>query len=102
MLGLLNFFRDREHLSRIFHIVEFRFEDLNVKFQFGLPNPDFPSAIKNPRFVLDLDGYVQGPQDYSEIIANIDLEHAQIQRLFEESITDELRRIMDATSGTQS
>jgi len=100
MLGLLDFFQEREHLTRIFHIVEFRFEDLNVKFQFGLPNPEFPSVIKSPIFVLDLDGYVQGSQDFSEIGINIDLAHTRIQKLFEESVTEELRRVMRATSGT--
>lgn len=102
MLGLFDFFQDQEHLTRIFHIVESRFDDLNVKFQFGLPNPDFPSKIKKPLFVLDLDGYVQGLQDYPEIASNIDRAHERVQELFEHSITDELRRIMRATSTTPS
>lgn len=96
LLGLFSRFTDREPLSRLFHIVEFKFDDVNVRFQFGMPNPDYPALIRKPIFVLDLDGYVHGLQNLAEVSENIDRIHAHIQRLFEASITNRLREIMHA------
>ena len=96
LLGLFARFTEREHISRLFNIAEFKYEDLQVKFQFGVPNPDFPATIRRPLFVLDIDAYVQGLQDLPELATNIDRAHDQIQALFEESITDRLREVMRA------
>jgi len=96
MLCLFTRFQERQTLARLFHIVDFKFDELNVRFQFGMPNPDFPAPIKQPVFVLDLDGYVQGLQDFQQISTNADQAHGSIQRLFEESITERLRGIMNA------
>jgi uncharacterized protein (TIGR04255 family) len=95
LLGLTRRFDDRDTVSRVFHIVEFKFEQVQVKFQFGLPNPDFPAPIRRSMFVLDLDGVANGPQSLSESLENADLAHARIQRLFESSITDGLRELMN-------
>lgn len=94
LLGLLTRFADAAHVNRIFHIVEFRYDDVGVKFQFGLANPDFPAHIRKPLFVLDLDGYSQGSQDLQEILTNVDRAHERIQDQFERSITDEFRQVM--------
>ena len=94
MLGLLQRFNDREHVNRLFNTVESRYDDLGVRFNFGLPNPDFPALIRRRVFVLDIDAYVQGAQDRNDIVANMDRAHDRIQQLFEESITDELRTAM--------
>lgn len=102
LLGLFDRFRsERETITRVFHIVEFKYDDLQVKFQFGAPNPDFPAGIRRPVFVLDIDAYVQGLQDLKEIEANIERGHEKIQALFEQSITNELRSAMRA-QGSQS
>lgn len=95
MLGLFSHFTDRPTLNRIFHIVELRYEGVNVKYQFGMPNPDFPAPIKKPYFVLDLDGYVDGSQDLSEIGTSINRAHEKIQELYEGSITNKLRERMN-------
>lgn len=95
LLGLFSRFSDTAKLARLFHIVELTNKDLNLKYQFGMPNPDFPAPIRQAFFVLDLDGYVHGLQDLAEVSANLDRAHGQIQQLFEESITDRLREMMN-------
>lgn len=95
LLGLFERFTDRQHVSRLFNIAEFNFDDLQVKFQFGAPNPDFPASIRRPLFVLDIDAYFQGLQELGELSANMDRAHERIQALFEESITDRLREAMN-------
>ena len=95
LLGLFERFTDREHIRRLFNIAEFNFDDMQIKFQFGAPNPDFPAPIRRPFFVLDIDAYFQGLQEFGDISANIDRAHDRIQTLFEESITDRLREVMN-------
>jgi uncharacterized protein (TIGR04255 family) len=95
LLGLFDRFTDQEHVRRLFNIAEFNFDDLQVKFQFGVPNPDFPAPIIRPLFALDIDAYLQGLQEFSDLSANIDSAHDRIQALFEESITDRLREKMN-------
>lgn len=94
LLGLFSRFNDPEHVTRIFNITEFKHEDIQIKFQFGVPNPDYPAVIKRPIFVIDIDASIQGLQGYGDISANLDRSHVHVQSLFEESITDELRGLM--------
>lgn len=94
MLGLLKHYPQVAPLTRIFHAVEFRFESVNVKFQFGLPNPDHPAVIRRPVFILDLDASVTELLEPPRIAATLDACHQRIQGLFEQSITDALREKM--------
>jgi uncharacterized protein (TIGR04255 family) len=98
LLALFNRFADqRSSVSRFFHIAEFKHEDdIQVKFQFGVPNPDYPAPIRTPQFVLDMDAHFDGLQTLEDLRDHLDLCHAYIQHLFETSITDELRRLMNA------
>lgn len=97
LLGLFKRFNDESSIvNRIFHIVEFKYEDdIQMKFQFGVPNPDFPAPIRAPLFVLDIDAYYDGPQTIDEIRSNLVICHERIQDLFEKSITDRLRGLMN-------
>jgi len=97
LLGLFDRFKEkRPFLTRVFNIVDFQYDNsIHVKFQFGTPNPDFPATIRRSLFVLDIDGYIQGLQDISEIQTNLDEAHMHVQELFEESITDNLRGKMN-------
>jgi len=93
LLETLSFF-DEKHLTRLFHIAEVKYDDVDVRFQFGMPNPDYPAIIKRPLFVLDFDAYVQTAHDLDECIQYMEKAHTIIQKLFEESITDKLREKM--------
>jgi len=85
-----------KHLSRLFHVAELKYEDINVKFQFGMPNPDYPALIKRPLFVLDFDASVEMSHNLNESLQYMNIAHRHIQTLFEESITDKLRGRMNA------
>jgi uncharacterized protein (TIGR04255 family) len=96
LLGVKDFFGAPEQLIRLFHIAELNTGDINVLFQFGLPNPDYPALIKRPVFILDIDSYVQIAHDIYESLQYMDQAHEQIQKLFEASIKDKLREQMNA------
>ena len=96
LLSLIDFPPDKAALSRIFHNLEFSFDDFNFRYQFGIRNPDYPARIKNKAFVIDLDAYHQGNIERPEIPATLDKFHSCIQDFFERSITDSLRGTMNA------
>ena len=68
LLGTMGFFTQPEHLTRFIQIAELKYGDLDVRFQFGMPNPDYPAMIKRAQFVLDLDAYVQTAHDLGDSV----------------------------------
>lgn len=94
LLKAFTFF-ESEKLTRMFHIAELKNEELKIRFQFGMPNPDFPAAIKRPLFIMDFDAYVESAHDFDEVIQYMNQSHMTIQNLFEKSITANLRAKMN-------
>jgi uncharacterized protein (TIGR04255 family) len=84
----------QRNLTRAFNIVEYNFNGISVKFQYGLANPDYPAIIKRKEFVLDLDAYSNGSFDLNEILRVTEASHGKIQDLFENSITQKTRSLM--------
>ena len=82
-------------LSRVFHNIEFALDDFNIRYQFGMHNPDYPARIRKKVFILDFDAYYQGPIDCNDIMGMLDKFHQEIQILFEKSITEDLRGKMN-------
>jgi uncharacterized protein (TIGR04255 family) len=95
MLALFEFPKDKATLSRIFHNLEFAFDDFSLRYQFGMHNPDFPAQIRKKLFTLDLDAYHQGPIEPAEIAISLNKYHECIQDFFEMSITNALRGKMN-------
>lgn len=96
LLGASNFFLTSPPMTRLMHVAELQSGDIDVRFQFGMPNPDYPAVIKRPQFVLDMDAYVKTSHDLVDSLQYIEQAHSLIQDLFERSITDKLRRHMNA------
>lgn len=95
MLGVFDFYEGREFLTRAFHILEYNFDGLSVKFQFGIANPDFPAPIKKKQFILDIDAFSRGAFELSDVKTFIDSAHDKIQDFFEKSITQKTRGLME-------
>jgi len=95
LLGVLKYHVDNAKPSRLFHILEYAFESFNLRFQYGIHNPDYPAPIRQRQFILDFDAYYRGLVDPRDIRTNMDTYHVEIQRLFERSITDKLRELMN-------
>lgn len=97
MFGIIDLHKEmNKNVSRAFHILEYNFDSVNLKFQFGVVNPDYPSVVKRRQFVLDLDAYSQGAYELSEVKSIVEESHALIQKFFELSITDKTRKLMKA------
>jgi uncharacterized protein (TIGR04255 family) len=95
LLNSFKFVKDREFISRSFHNLELKYDDMNVRFQYGMHNPDYPSVIKKKEFILDYDAYFSGEQDKNEIPKRLETYHDYIESLFENSIKDGLRDKMN-------
>ena len=87
---------DRSRLSRVFHNVELSFDAFNLRYRFGMHNPDYPARIRQKMFVLDLDAFTQSVVAISDVAWLLDEFHSAIQRYFELSITNALRSMMNA------
>ncbi len=94
ILGIIDFHKEKQFLTRVFHIVEYNFDGLAVKYQFGLANQDYPAHINKKQFVLDIDAYSNGSFDYGDVMSRVDEAHSKAQDIFEQSITDNLRQFM--------
>jgi uncharacterized protein (TIGR04255 family) len=95
LLGSQPFSDYMANITRKFHIIELKFEDLDVRFQYGFPNEDYPAIIKRPVFVIDIDAYSSMIHSLGESLDYIESAHGHIQNLFEGSITNELREKMN-------
>lgn len=85
--------------TRIFHNLEFAFEDFALRFQFGLHNPDYPAPIRQRVFILDFDAYHKGLFEPAGIAAALDAYHHSIQQLFEQCITAGTRDVLEKGEG---
>ncbi|MBD3350436.1 MAG: TIGR04255 family protein [Candidatus Lokiarchaeota archaeon] len=82
--------------KRAINIQEYIFNNNNLRFQYGLYNPDFPATIKKKAFVLDYDCYYQNIiEDKNIILPKFKELHYLIQYFFEKSITDKMKDEMN-------
>ncbi|MEI7608546.1 MAG: TIGR04255 family protein, partial [Rhodospirillaceae bacterium] len=89
-------FNNKHGITRLFSVAELKYDDIDIRLQFGMPNTDYPAPIRRPQFVIDIDGYMQTPHMLAESPQHIDRVHTYIQLLFEKSITQKLRDRMNA------
>jgi uncharacterized protein (TIGR04255 family) len=95
LLALFSYNVEGAKPSRIFHTLEVAFPNFNIRFQFGMHNPDYPAPIRRRSFILDYDAYFKGLLEIKDIPHCLDSYHCEIQTIFERSITDQLRRMMN-------
>jgi uncharacterized protein (TIGR04255 family) len=94
LLGSIGMADDESNISRVFNVLAFNYGDMNMTFQFGIFNPDYPAPIRRREFTLDFDAYSQGCLEKDDIKRYFDTFHDKIEESFEECITDGLRRTM--------
>ena len=95
LLGMFGYIVEDGKPTRIFNTYETAFDEFNLRFQFGVFNPDYPAPIRQRQFTLDYDAYFQGALEPSEIEENLDLFHSEIQKLFEKNITAKTREALN-------
>jgi len=96
LLSVLTFYPEKQYVARSFHNLDLNFSDYNLRYQFGIINPDYPAAVRQKSFILDLDAYYQGSLEHNTIEQNLDKFHDRIQEIFELSITTKMRELLNA------
>lgn len=82
-------------LARAFNILEMNSDEMNVRFQYGLLNPDYPSPVKRKQFVMDCDTYFTGLLARTEVDGKLLAFKKRAAKLFESGITEALRAKMN-------
>ena len=86
----------KPRMIRSMHMAEYRIDEMTMNFRYGMFNPEYPNPSKKNDFVLDYDFFSNDVIDSADgIIRVLDKGHYEIQALFESSITDSLREVMD-------
>ena len=87
---------DSENISRQLLITEYIRDEIKLRIQSGMFNPDYPAKIKNKEFVLDFDAFIDTPHSFQNINGLFDSLHKAIEDKFEAIITDETRAELNA------
>ena len=80
---------------RALNLTEYVIDDMRLNFRYGQFNPQYPQVMKKPHFVLDYDCFSESSiQGYEGIMEHVNKGHDEIQKLFEASITETLKKVM--------
>lgn len=92
--SLLDLKKGNEKCIRSMALDEYIIEDMHLNFRYGMYNPDYPQTIKKSNYVLDYDCFCdEAMEGFDNIMSHIQKGHDSIQKLFEESITNQLRSL---------
>lgn len=94
LLSIFRIPKKDDIVLRAFQNLVLKYNDITLRFRYGMHNPDFPAEIKKKIFVLDLDAFYEGLLEAKEVQNYMDKFHEKIQIMFENSVTNELRKIM--------
>ena len=96
LLSVLDFYENKNILSRALNHIEFNFEDLYLRFQSGMRNPDYPAPISRKVFVLDYDCYSSVLiDDLGDLENKLVKSHELISQMFNKSVTENLKGILN-------
>ncbi len=96
LLGHLSFRPEGTRYARIMSQAIEKTEEYDLSLTYGLPNNrEFPGEIVRRMFLLDIDCYRKGVETEPDVLETLDGFHHAIQGLFEESIEQGLRDILE-------
>lgn len=83
-------------LIRSMHLSEYHIDEMTMNFRYGMFNPEYPNRLKRNDFALDYDFFSNEILDTADMVLRVlEKGHQEIQTLFENSITDCLRGVMN-------
>lgn len=85
-----------DHLIRNMNVSEYEFGQTKLNFRYGYYNPRYPSLPLDKSFTLDFDCItIEQMSSSDDILKQINYGHELIQQMFEASITDSLRKVLN-------
>lgn len=95
LLQGLSFCNCDKNISRYLNMIELNYGESMLRFQYGIFNKDYPAVNKQYSFLLDTDVYAQGVFEIHDLKLKLSEFHSKAKDIFEEAITDELRKKME-------
>jgi len=98
LMGNINFIKgNSKKISRSMGQIVFREEEGDLTFNFGIFNKQYPNEVVTKEFILDYDCYSRLPFEVSEenILNKLEKYHSYIGMLFESSINDGFRKLLN-------
>lgn len=92
LLGAFALVGEPESLVRAFHVLETKKDNVRLKFQYGMHNPDYPAPIRQKVFMLDTDVHVDGLLSLEAITDYWQTLRDTAHLWFESVITDNFRK----------
>jgi uncharacterized protein (TIGR04255 family) len=96
LLSGIQFAKKRKtKMMRSLNQLELKYEREDLRFVFGVFNPDYPNENTRREFVMDIDCYSRFPlEPKNDVHEAIERYNVHVQEIFENSITDSLRDIL--------
>lgn len=94
LLGAFRLADSPTTVARVFSVMDFNYGDFSLRFQYGMPNPDYPSVICKKLFILDWDVFCTLLLRKEDVAERLDLFYSKVNSAFEQVITENLRKIM--------
>jgi len=88
--------KDRQAICRAMQNLELNCDGVRLRFQYGIPNPDYPSPVRQKQFVFDTDVFCEGLLEPSDMEPKLNKFHEIADQYFEDHITAEMRRHLNA------
>lgn len=96
LISFFDFSSSNSNYSKLIGNIEFNGSDFNTKMQYGMINPNYPSVIKQKIFIIDIDCYSDFFMDtFTEIETFANTAHDRIVELFEKSIEQKMRDLLN-------
>ena len=96
LFATLNAFPNiKTSITRSMHQLHFRGENNKIVFQFGLYNSEFPNPVAQRAFILDYDCVSEDEHEPHQVLPIFTSFNTKIYTLFEQSISDNLKGIMN-------
>lgn len=92
-----NFIETNDDISRFMNQINVSKDDFKIIFTYGIYNSDFPAKISRKEFILDYDCFTN-EANAENLIEFLEKFNKKIKSLFEKSIKDKLRDIMEVTN----
>jgi uncharacterized protein (TIGR04255 family) len=97
LLGPITFsLESKVPIARAMGQLVFKEKTADITFNFGLFNDDFPNQILKNKYILDIDCYTKTDLENLNILSCVNEFNRYAQTIFENSIEDELRTLMNS------
>lgn len=89
---------NKSKLIRSMHQLHFMQDEISTVFNYGIFNKNYPNSITSPEFILDYDSFEAGEIASDEVLNQLKNLNKIASELFNDDITDKLKKIMGVTN----